>query len=81
MLKLAYHSTDLRIKQNTEILQTRRVLLDGVLEKLQKWDELIELWTKELEKVFLGYYHFMFWIKLFCEDLSCIPVTPFVFVT
>ena len=63
MLKLAYHSTDLRIKQNTEILQTRRVLLDGVLEKLQKWDELIELWTKELEKVFLGNYHFMFWSK------------------
>jgi hypothetical protein len=51
MLKMAYQSTDLRIKQNTEILQTRRVLLDGVLDKLKKWDEMIDSWTIELEKV------------------------------
>ena len=51
MLRIAYQSTDLRIKQNTEILQTRRVLLDGVLDRLQKWDEMIELWTNQLEKV------------------------------
>jgi hypothetical protein len=51
MLKMAYQSTDLRIKQNTEILQTRRVLLNGVLDKLQKWDEMIDLWTNQLEKV------------------------------
>ena len=51
MLKLAYQSTDLRIKQNTDILETRRVLLAGVLDRLKKWDEMIELWTEQLEKV------------------------------
>lgn len=51
MLKMAYQSTDLRIKQNTEILRSRRVLLDGVLETLQKWDDMIESWTNQLEKV------------------------------
>ena len=51
MLKMAYQLTDLRIKQNTEILRSRRVLLDGVLEKLQKWDDMIESWTNQLEKV------------------------------
>ena len=51
MLRLAYQSTDLRIKQNTEILESRRVLLAGVLDKLRNWDEMIELWTEQLEKV------------------------------
>ena len=51
MLKMAYQLTDLRIKQSSEILTERRTLVDGVLEKLQKWDDLIESWTNELDKV------------------------------
>ena len=57
MLKMAYQLTDLRIKQSSEILTERRTLVDGVLEKLQKWDDLIESWTNELDKVGLQCTH------------------------